>query len=63
MTIKTRDPNFNVAFRRIASFRCDATVRRLSGTKRTRVVSWIDFAQIRKVLGWALAQSHPTKAQ
>jgi hypothetical protein len=26
-------------------------------------LSWIDFAQIRKVLGSAVAHSHPTKAQ
>src|ERR1700675_4970584 len=40
MTIKTRDPDFNVAFRHIASFRCDATVRpidpkRASGRARS----------------------------
>jgi len=40
VTIKTRDPNFNVAFRHIASFRCDATVRlidpkRASGRSRS----------------------------
>src|SRR6266436_421050 len=51
MTIKTRDPNvrdpnFNVAFRPIASFRCDATIRRLSGTRRARAVSPIDASMI-----------------